>query len=218
MAAVRGPARHPAARGRLRQRVPLRGRALPVAAGPGRRGPRDLPGHVQQDGLSGHPRRVPRGAAPALRRSSPTRRRTSIATATRSCSRCSPTSCARATTPPTCARCGANTALRREAMVQALWRALAATSSRAGRLTIVSGRARRAPTLALPDAVDDRAVARRDRARRHCDPAVGLRTARALAGARVVVRGDAGAAIAPLVERLAPVLREALAPLRRQET
>jgi hypothetical protein len=36
MAAVRGQARHPAARGRLRQRVPLRRRALPVAAGPGR--------------------------------------------------------------------------------------------------------------------------------------------------------------------------------------
>jgi len=101
-------------------------------------------------------------------------------------------------------------ALRREAMLQALWRALPQELS-SGRLAIVSGARGVHLTLALPAGVADRAVARAAIARgvtaiplsvyAQQVPWQGL----VLSFAATPVPG-----IPPLVDRLAPVLRDAL--------
>jgi GntR family transcriptional regulator/MocR family aminotransferase len=102
-------------------------------------------------------------------------------------------------------------ALRREAMLQALAAALPQELA-AGRLSVVSGARGVHLTLALPDDVDDRAVARAAIARGVT--AIPLSVYAMRVGWRGLVLSFAAtpaAAIAPLVATLAPVLRAAIA-------
>ena len=101
-------------------------------------------------------------------------------------------------------------AARREAMLQALWHALPGELSGDG-LAVVSGARGVHLTLALPDRVDDRAVAREAIA--HGVTAIPLSVYAQQVRWRGLVLSFAAtpvAGIAPLVDRLAPVLREAL--------
>ena len=101
--------------------------------------------------------------------------------------------------------------LRRDAMLQALWRALPREFA-AGRLTIVSGARGVHLTLSLPDDVDDRAVARAAIARGVT--AIPLSAYALRVRWRGLVLSFAATpvdTIASLVDRLAPVLRDALA-------
>jgi GntR family transcriptional regulator/MocR family aminotransferase len=101
--------------------------------------------------------------------------------------------------------------LRREAMLQALQAALAPEFA-SGRLAVSSGARGVHLTLALPPAVDDRAVARAAIARGVT--AIPLSVYALQVRWRGLVLSFAAtpaAQIAPLVARLAPVLREAVA-------
>jgi GntR family transcriptional regulator/MocR family aminotransferase len=103
-------------------------------------------------------------------------------------------------------------ALRREAMQDALWRALRHELS-AGRLAIVSGARGVHLTLALPAGVDDRAVARAALARGVTAIPLSVHALRVnWQGLVLSFAATPAADIAPLIDRLAPVLRGALAP------
>jgi GntR family transcriptional regulator/MocR family aminotransferase len=99
--------------------------------------------------------------------------------------------------------------LRREAMVQALWRCLPAELA-SGRLALVSGARGVHLTLALPPGVDDRAVARAAIARGVTAIPLSVYAQRVdWQGLVLSFAATPPAQIALLVERLAPVLREA---------
>jgi GntR family transcriptional regulator/MocR family aminotransferase len=101
-------------------------------------------------------------------------------------------------------------ALRREAMLQALWRALPQELS-SGRLTIVSGARGVHLTLALPPHVSDRAVALAAIARGVTAIPLSVYAQRVpWQGLVLSFAATPAADIAPLVDRLAPLLREAL--------
>ncbi len=101
-------------------------------------------------------------------------------------------------------------ALRRDAMLQALWQALPGEFD-SGRLVVVSGARGVHLTLALPDEVDDRAVARAAIARGVTAIPLSVYAQRVRwRGLVLSFAATPAALIAPLVERLAPVLREAL--------
>ena len=100
--------------------------------------------------------------------------------------------------------------LRRDAMLQALWQALPREFA-AGRISVVSGARGVHLTLSLPDAVDDRAVARAAIARGVT--AIPLSVYAMRVRWRGLVLSFAATpveTIAALVDRLAPVLRDAL--------
>ena len=102
-------------------------------------------------------------------------------------------------------------ALRREAMLQALAAALPQELA-TGRLSVVSGARGVHLTLALPDAVDDRAVARRAIAAGVTAIPLSVYAMRvAWRGLVLSFAATPVAGIAPLVGRLAPALRAALA-------
>jgi GntR family transcriptional regulator/MocR family aminotransferase len=101
-------------------------------------------------------------------------------------------------------------ALRREAMVQALWRELGPELDRGG-LAIVSGARGVHLTLALPAAVDDRAVARAAIARGVTTIPLSVYTTQLRwRGLVLSFAATPEARIRALVARLAPVLRAAL--------
>ena len=101
--------------------------------------------------------------------------------------------------------------LRRDAMLQALWRALPREFA-AGRLTIVSGARGVHLTLSLPDDVDDRAVARAAIARGVTAIPLSVYALRVRwRGLVLSFAATPVGTIASLVDRLAPVLRDALA-------
>jgi GntR family transcriptional regulator/MocR family aminotransferase len=106
---------------------------------------------------------------------------------------------------------------RREALVQALWRALPEWLSAPARLRILGGARGVHLALALPDGVDDQALAARCQALGvtviplsvYC---VGARRQ----GLVLSYAGTPVGRIEPLVERLAPALRHALAGAARR--
>jgi GntR family transcriptional regulator/MocR family aminotransferase len=101
-------------------------------------------------------------------------------------------------------------ALRREAMLQALGRALPRAFA-SGRLAVVSGARGVHLTLALPAEVDDRAVARAAIARGVTAIPLSVYAQRVpWQGLVLSFAATPAAGIAALVDRLAPVLREAL--------
>jgi GntR family transcriptional regulator/MocR family aminotransferase len=100
---------------------------------------------------------------------------------------------------------------RRDAMLQALWRALPREFA-TRRLTVVSGARGVHLTLSLPDHVDDRAVARAAIARGVTAIPLSVYAMRVRWRGLVLSFAATPAETIPsLVDRLAPVLREALA-------